>query len=259
LSPLSPRRASSPLRPSQWVSRGGLLTPPPSLNRTRDRFISSRRPPSVHRESFELNNPLHRVTADERVARDGTSSVDPFSRRLHRSGRLNDELRSLRETHSIITGRANPHRRGGTPSTRRSSYTLGIRQVSPGAIWAVGGSSAVSDTVVGVSNGRGGVLGSGTNAPLYSSLFLSRADPEAELEAYERRLALAFDVDQTDRILKHTPPSASSLIGTASGNPLSAAGNPTGHVWRDNSWTKDGPVTSCHDSSQNDMFLLTAY
>jgi hypothetical protein len=54
---------------------------------------------------------------------------------------------------------------------------------------------------MGISNGRGGILGSGTNAPLYKSMFLSRADPEAELEAYECRLALAFDVDQGDRVL----------------------------------------------------------
>jgi hypothetical protein len=171
--------------------------------------------------------------------RSDSSRADPFSGRLHRSGRLNDELRILRETHSVITERADLNRRAASLSLRRSSFTPRNRQVSAGAVWNVGGSSAVSDTVAAVSNGRGGMLGSGTNAPLYTSMFLSRSDPEAELEAYERRLALAFDVDQTDRILEHsTPPS--SLVGAILSNGASPPGSQTKHVWKDNTWVKDG-------------------
>lgn len=225
------RFSSSPLRPSQWMGRGGLMSPPRSSSRTPDRFISSRCSPNTTRESFELNKPTDRLTVGSTVG------ADPFSRRLHRSGRLNDELRSLRETYSVTSGRSNSNRRDANLSLRRSSFTLGVRQVSAGAVWNVGGSSPVSDTVVGVSNGRGGMLGSGTNAPLYTSMFLSRSDPEAELEAYERRLALAFDVDQADRVLKHSTPL--SGLAKASSN---AASTPVGnkkHVWRDNTWAKD--------------------
>lgn len=243
LNPLALRLSGSPLRPSQWATRGGLLPSPPSLGRTQDRFISLRRPPNVHKESFELNMPSHRLTAEERVTHGNMPTADPFSRRLHRSGRLNDELRSLRETHSVITGRVNPIRRGNHLNLRRNSQTLGVRQVSAGGVWAVGGSSAVSDTVVGVADGRGGVLGSGTNAPLYTSLFLSRADPEAELEAYERRLAVAFDVDQTDKILEHSS-GQNSPSAMKSSSSVTSAGSPSRHVWKDGSWTKDGPVTS---------------
>jgi hypothetical protein len=89
----------------------------------------------------------------------------------------------------------------------------------------------VSDTVVGVSTGRGGMLGSGTNAPLYTSTFLNRADPEAELEAYERRLALALDVDQTNRILCHSPTPSIFHSGKQSGS-LSELK----HSWRDGAW-----------------------
>lgn len=232
------RHSSSPLRPSQWVARGGQLSSPRHQTRTPDRFIPSRRPPHVTRESFELNKPAERLAAEERITRGGTSSLDPFSRRLHRSDRLNDELRSLRETHSVLTGRANPNRRGPNASLRRGSYTIGARQISAGAVWNVGGASAVSDTIVGVSNGRGGMLGSGTNAPLYTSMFLSRSDPEAELEAYERRLAHALDVDQTDRVLEHSTRPGDPFMAS----PFSAASPPgrTTHVWKDNAWTKDG-------------------
>jgi hypothetical protein len=162
---------------------------------------------------------------------------------------MNEELRGLREAHSVISGRTNANRRNA--NFRRSSVPLGVRLVSAGAVWNIGGPSAVSDTVVGVSTGRGRMLGSGTNAPLYKSAFLNRADPEAELEAYERRLALALDVDQTDRILQHSSSPASQTP------PHSAAASQAKHVWRDGAWIRDGVKSrlfssfpkSCHDSN----------
>ncbi|KAF2636462.1 WD40 repeat-like protein [Massarina eburnea CBS 473.64] len=232
LSPLPLREASSPLRPSQWVTRGGLLSSPRHQTRTPDRFISSRRPSNKPRESFELNKPAERLAAQDGRIR------DPFSRRLHRSVRLNEELRSLRETHSVLTGRAQPNRRAGNPAIRRGSVTVATRQISAGAVWNVGGGSAFNETVLGVSNGRGGMLGSGTHAPLYTSMFLGRSDPEAELEAYERRLALALDIDQSDRILEHTPSPSSSLPTSSSSTPSSPALH-TRNVWRDSAWNKD--------------------
>jgi hypothetical protein len=235
------RHASSPLRPSQWAARGGLLKSPRHETQTPDRFIPSRRPPHITRESFELNKPAQRLTAEERRGRNGESSADPFARRLRRSGRLNDELRGLRETHSVLTGRTSLSRRSANPNLRRSSSTLGTRHFSAGAIWNVGGSAAASDTVVAVSNGRGGMLGSGTNAPLYTSMFLSRSDPEAELEVYERRLALALDVDQTDRVLRHTR--ADNPV-TASLSRQSLPDTRMKHVWKDSAWTKDGVAPS---------------
>lgn len=95
------RHASSPLRPSQWVARGGMLTPPNHQARTSDRYIAHRRPPATTRESFELNKPVDRMTAEDSTTINRPSAIDPFGRRLHRSTRLNDELRSLRETSTL--------------------------------------------------------------------------------------------------------------------------------------------------------------
>jgi hypothetical protein len=229
------RSASSPLRPGQWIARGGSPQSPrrgPAC--TLDRYIGCRRPPNVTRESFELNKPAERLDINQ-GGREGRPSNDPFSRRLRRSGRLNDELRGLREAHSLIIGRASTHRRNAHLVHRRVSSIIGTRQVSTGAVWNVGGPSAVSDTVTGVSTGRGSMLGSGTNAPLYTSTFLNRADPEAELEAYERRIALALDVDQTERILQHSPTHSTSYktsIGDSEAHMK--------HTWRDSAWIKDG-------------------
>ncbi|KAF1851922.1 meiosis-specific APC/C activator protein AMA1 [Cucurbitaria berberidis CBS 394.84] len=233
------RRASYPLRPSQWETREGLLSSP--RQSTPDRFISCRRPPAVTRESFELNKPTERLETEQIAYRGGRLAADVFSRRLRRSGRLNDELRGLRQAHSMIIERPSTSRRNA--NSRRSPPPLSVRQVSAGAVWNVGGPSAVSDTVVGVSTGRGGMLGRGTNAPLYKSAFLNRADPEAELEAYERRLALALNVDQTDRILQHSKP---ATLYQANNVGMSSQAQ---HVWRDGAWTKDG-LNSLLDAPQ---------
>jgi hypothetical protein len=236
LRPFPLRCSSSPLRSSQWMTRGGTLqSPRRGQVCSPDRYIACRRPPAVTRESFEMNKPRKRLetTHSSRGRR-----ADPFSRRLRRSARLNDELHNLRETHSLIVGRTTAQRRNATLVHRRSPSTTSTRQISAGAVWNIGGSSAVSDTVIAVSTGRGGMLGRGTNAPLYTSTFLDRADPEAELEAYEHRLALALDVDQTNRVLQHSPSPFSQHSEKHGG----AALHPK-HTWRDGAWIKDGVIS----------------
>ena len=229
---LSVRCSSSPLRPNQWASRGGLLSPPrkPQTS-TPDRFIHCRRPPAVTRESFELNKPIERRQVSRRGHRTGG---DPFSHRVRRSDRLNAELRGLREAHALIAGRPGGNVQSPGLRLRSSSLVTASRQISAGAVWNVGGTSAVSDTVAAVPTGNGGMLGSGTTAPLYTSTFLNRADPEAELEAYERRLALALEVDQTDRILQYTPLPFIHLGARHNNAPPHKL-----HFWRDSAWVQD--------------------
>lgn len=234
------RCASSPLRPSQWASRGGLLSPPrKSQTSTPDRFIHCRRSPAAERESFELSKPIERGEIFQHGHR---VSGDPFSRRVRRSDRLNAELRGLREAHALTTRRPGGNVRNPNLRLRTSSLMPAARQISAGAIWNVGGPSAVSDTVAAISTGNGGMLGSRTTAPLYTSTFLSRADPEAELEAYERRLALALEVNQTDRILQHSP-----FLYSRPGARHNESSAHRPHSWRDGKWTQDGikPCSFC--------------
>jgi hypothetical protein len=247
------RHSSSPLRSSQRGVRKVLQSP---LYRYRaempDRFIANPRPPAVTRESFELNKPAER----ESMSRHGThSSRDPFSDRLRRSRRLNEELRALRETHSSIIGRASSARRNVAINPSRSSPMSTARQLSAGGVWNVGGPFAASDTVAGVSDGRGGVLGSGTNAPLFTSSFFNRADPEAELEAYERRLALALEIKQRDRVLQHLPTPEHLGCKQHRSNTLYPH-----HVWRDGAWTHDNikPRPFLGLSSKTFIMLTTA-
>lgn len=244
LSPLNLRNSTS-LRPSQWIARGGSLSSPQTLSRTPDRFIPSRRPLNSTRQSFQLNKTTDKLTPSERITRHGVLSPDPFSRNLHRSGRLNEELRTLCESHSVVTGIVVLGRNNAVLGLRRSSLAGAAREISSGAVWNVGGSSAVSDTVIGVSNGRGGMLGSRTNAPLYTSMFLSRSDPEAEMETHERRLALAFNVDQSSRVLSEASPLDSpASSGGSESNRESMQSNRMKHVWKDTAWTREGSTMS---------------
>lgn len=246
----STRSSSSPLRPSQWVLRGGLLASPrKSQTSTPDRFVHCRRPPAVTRESFELNKPNERERNSRRGHRAGG---DPFSRQIRRSDRLNAELRGLREAHTLIAGRSTGNVRSPNLRLRSSSLVMAARQISAGAVWNVGGRSAVSDTVAAISTGNGSMLGSGTVAPLYTSTFLDRADPEAELEAYERRLALALEVDQTERVLHHSPLPSSRPGSRQQNTPPYIP-----HVWRDGAWAQDS-VKPCLFRSLPNFRGLTA-
>ncbi|KAH8708647.1 WD40-repeat-containing domain protein [Phaeosphaeriaceae sp. PMI808] len=252
LSRIPLRQLSSPLRQSQWVMRGGFLQSPRRSQFCRaDRYIARRRPHAITRESFELNKPTKCLEID-RIGIGSSSNRDPFGRALHRSGRFNEELHGLREAHSTIARRAGAQRRNANLSHRRNSFTFGTRQISAGAVWTVGGSSAVSGTVIGVPTGRGGMLGSGTNAPLYTSSFLNRADPEAELEAYECRLALALDVDQSNRILQYSATACTPQSATC----RSTAPYPK-HTWRDGAWIKDGPLTVLDAPQLRDDYYCT--
>ena len=211
------RSSSSPLRPSQWVASGGSLSISRRRLNTPDRFIPPRQPPNSFRQNFDLANPDQRLAFEDRHT---PHSIDPFSRHLRRTSRMNEELRSLREAHAMLTSRM---------MINRQRTDTRVRQISGGAVWNVGGSSAASDTVLAVSNGNGGLLGSGTNAPLYTSMFLSRSDPDAEREAYERRIALALNIGQVNRILDY-----SRLTSTP------ASTRQSGHIWKDSAWTRDG-------------------
>jgi len=239
---ISLRHASSPLRPSQLAVRGRVPTSPRHPSHAPDRFIPPRRPPNTTKQSFELNKPEERQASESRPTGEHMTAPDPFSRRLRRSSRLNDELRSLRETHAVLTGRATLYGRQNNHMIRRRMSATRVRQISAGTVWNVGGSSAASDTVAAISNGRGGLFGSGTNAPLYTSMFLNQSDPEAELEAYEGRLALALEVNQMARIMEQPAPSNNSSDASSRSTPKSAVS--TIHVWRDSSWTRDGEVAS---------------
>lgn len=62
----------------------------------------------------------------------------------------------------------------------------------------------------GVPNGRGGFMGSGTNAPLYTTPFsVARQKTQEDMENHESRLAEALEIDRSTRVLEFRDPSMS--------------------------------------------------
>jgi len=129
------------------------------------------------------------------------------------------------------------------------------RQASAGAVWNIGGSAALGDSVAAVSDGRGGLLGSGTNAPLYTSNFFQRTDPASELDIHEKRLALALDINQASRILDVSvlPGLTSSPFDSPASSPMKG---PLPEMrgatfWKDGEWVKDGSTTSLLSGPQS--------
>ncbi|KAL8736422.1 MAG: hypothetical protein Q9166_000214 [cf. Caloplaca sp. 2 TL-2023] len=81
------------------------------------------------------------------------------------------------------------------------------RQASIGAVWNVGGgSSHTSGPIEAISDGRGGFIGSGTNAPLYTAKFLEKDPPEDDLNTYEHRLAIALEIDRNRKVFDFSRP-----------------------------------------------------
>ncbi|KAF2236505.1 WD40 repeat-like protein [Viridothelium virens] len=207
-----------------------------------DRFIPGRRSPTDARNSLHLSKRLFELNDNEKILYRQNVGRDPFTPPVRNVPLVTEQHRQLRtQRHSVPAGLPT------LPSTigfNRLHQGTGQRIISQGTIWNVGGSSAASDHPTGVLDGRGGRLASGTNAPLYSSQFLSGTDATADLDAHERRLALALDVDRDSKIL--SPPSSPPLSSSSPSSSASPVGSPQAYrpdyvqpIWRDSQWTKE--------------------
>lgn len=188
---------------------------------TPDRFIPSRSetPP---KERHILGKSSQPSCTHDRGQRRRNTVPDPFSPSISRSMRM-------AERYVAITPPPSPTRPTGLAATRiLHPNAQPIRTGSTGSVWNVGG-IAVTEGVHSVSNGRGGRITSGTNAPHYAADFLRKIEPGDEEEAHERRLALAMNVDLAVKVL--------------STGPLTPISPPGSSVWKDSSWTRDGVVS----------------
>lgn len=236
LSALRGRSSGSPLRPSQRLLQGRQSPIRRHSSQTADRFIPVRRPPNSSSDSFRLSTPVEMLTENERRYRHRHSGPDPFSHRLRVGIGLGEGQRSLYTPHQQSMSRGT----GGTIGLRHGTFNSSNRQVSAGAVWGAGGSAAATG-ITAVPDGRGNLLGSGTNAPLYTALFLSEPEPALEARAHERRLALALDVDQAGTVLGSLREPESPASSSCS-NQSSCNSNPrcsTETAWSNNKWTQD--------------------
>lgn len=113
--------------------------------------------------------------------------------------------------------------------------------MSVGTIWAVGGIAPVSTAIL---DGHGGFLGSGTNAPLYTTSF-SAARPKAQedLVNHENRLADALGLDRVQRVFEYRLWSPYALKPELTPKCIDAK-EVSRTTWNGSQWTNRGPEPS---------------
>lgn len=229
LNPLAARRlASAMLQPGSTRS---CQTASKATSQRSDRYIPNRDLNAQFRETYLLSTPPEELRDAERRDRKQSPNLDPFCRNpTVTPRRLNTrtavQARTPQQSRLTLPRPSRVQANGRVPRTSRA--------VSQGAVWNVGGSDAVTDGVTSITDGHGGRMASGTNAPMYSSAFLDQSEPLNEKDMYTRRLAAACEVDQAHRILASSANIPTLVVSPASpgSSPTSSPGSPT--FWADN-------------------------
>jgi hypothetical protein len=182
------------------------------------------------RSSYQTSRPPALLQRRERYHRQRDNTLSPF--RSTSETRSTDLVRqrqypnayNLRPPHytpSFI------HGTDATPAHVDTRLTTGpLRHISSG-FWTVSGRASVQvGQLPGIPSASGELIVSGATAPLHTANFLNQPTLEDKIIDHERRLALALEIDQANRILLQ--PS----IGEA--KPDSNQ-----FVWRDSIWTRD--------------------
>ncbi|KAL9132090.1 MAG: hypothetical protein Q9217_000126 [Psora testacea] len=244
-----------PLRPSVLPIVGGTTLPrTPNRRATsvyqqqsptsalRDRFMSNRHTPTTAQspsETFRLSKAPQQLLPAERLLRDTSVTPDPF-------GHVHVPSAGTNQRNSPIVIRSPSRPIGATYASELSIDASGTqnRQVSAGAIWNVGGTAQanMAGPVRRISNGRGGFISSGSNAPMYESHFLDDLSTDQDVEHMERRLAAALEIDQAIKVLNISCPPQKPRV--ASTDPVKVNRRrlylEPRHKWRDSAWTQDG-------------------
>ncbi|KAL8789043.1 MAG: hypothetical protein Q9195_007009 [Heterodermia aff. obscurata] len=221
------------------VSAGELPLTPPT---TPDRFIAYRDPSHDASRSFRVSKPTQQLSSAERLLRQGSDTPDPFrTPSIARQGRPRI---SSGQSNRNVSGQIHVVNSTNLLQTPTNPQT---RQVSSGAVWNVGGAaaSAPSGPINGVLDGQGGLLGSGTNAPMYTSRFFESNTPDQDRGRLEGRLAAALNIDQANRIFNH-----SQSPDRSRGTKIKIGGSPSKSkfleqrtVWKDGQWIREEPVS----------------
>ncbi|EDN94789.1 hypothetical protein SS1G_10664 [Sclerotinia sclerotiorum 1980 UF-70] len=218
-----------------------------------DRFLPVLKNSDSAAQSFRANKDPGTLSPYERLMRHSSASLDAFNPRRRATSPI--PLASRPDSRRIVSanrGRGIKYPTAITdpyfnPSTGATALTFqrnapttpnGERQVSVGTVWAVGGVAPVS---AGISDGRGGLLGSGTNAPLYTTSFsASRPKAQEDFEKHEDRLAQALDIDRIQRVFEFrdslTTPPATPLDSRSKKHNFE-----TKTAWNGTEWVLGGP------------------
>lgn len=192
----------------------------------RDRFVMPRIDSSA-RDIFFMSSPVAKLSPRERLVRQRNPSTDAFSNRPPSYSHLLEQ----RYIPPVDEDRVHSLFRADGVLNARSLTSVEFNRDASTGIYNVGGSFAAATAGAAITDGHGGYLGVGSNAPIFVSRFLE--GPTPTLEVYGKRLALAMGIDQTNKVLGHRDSAVSPSLDT-----------PGKFEWRDNSWMREGYVKS---------------
>jgi hypothetical protein len=228
--PGSPERGRRLSRgpPNGNSSRAAFLSPI-----SPDRFIPKREFGNHSTTSYRVNKHPFQLSTRERILRRRSLGEDPFLPTPRQSpispGRRPTPSRPPQGLHH------RPHLVTDFIAIGRSTPNEFLRRVSAGAVWGVGGASAVlGQPPAAISNDTRSISGRGGASPVFVARFLPRITHHDDLNKHESRLALALDIDPTTR-----------LIGTCTAreekSPSPASRDFERYspfVWKDSAWKK---------------------
>ena len=221
----------------------GIETPPSTPTGSPDRFIANRLTPQEPSKTFRLSKPPNQLSVHEKVLRHNSASPDPFGPLL--IPRIRDVRSNVPEV-SPTPVHPRPRRPIGTTNVTAvpDPSTIQNRSASAGAVWNIGGGTLAHHPgpIRSVSNGRGGFVSGGSNAPMYTSQFFNDDTSDQDLERMEARLAAAMDIDQTARILdiSRSPKSPRSVTTGEVGYKRKCPYVESRTQWKHGSWITEG-------------------
>lgn len=201
-----------------------------------DRFIPVREFNDAPSTPFHVNKSPQNLSPEEKLMRRRSPKADPFMpSRPHRSASTPRTSPERRQSPHYAPHMVNDSAVvGGSPLAGPSDFLR--RQVSPGTVWSVGGTAALDRPPAAVPDGAGGLLGSGTTAPMYTAKFLPQTTTTEEREKHESRVALALDIDPATKLL-----STSRLWPLLEFRPSPSSPDYerlSPFVWKDNAWRR---------------------
>ncbi|RAH58095.1 WD40 repeat-like protein [Aspergillus piperis CBS 112811] len=201
-----------------------------------DRFIPRRENSITPSTPFRVGKSARELSPEERLLRQRLPKEDPFL--PTRSGRPINTPRIPSDR--ICSTHYGPHL-VIDPAVPSNDFARGSRdfsrQVSNGAVWNVGGTSAaLGRRSMATPNGSGGQIATGTTAPMFAARFLPHVASTEEREKHKSRVALALDIDPARRLLKNCKPWPLLESLPSPSSPDFEKYSP--FVWKDNAWRR---------------------
>ena len=170
-----------------------------------DRFVADQFRHGDISRSFRLTKLPQDLNESEKVLRHASASPDPFGPSKSPNMRERGGRKPRNVGRPIRWHRLSPNVVGDSNSISLGQDSLRAqrRQASPGAVWNIGGGvyNAPNGPVRAVSDGRGGFISSGSNAPMFSAQFFRNSNNVDDAESLGNRVAMALDIDRVSRTL----------------------------------------------------------